>query len=63
MAIPLEIKCKQCGLWSEIEFEPTSSASEGGPTLIECATPHCKNSWEMVIPGVLLNVEQSTRNP
>lgn len=61
MAIPLEIKCKECGQWSEIEFEPKPGTDQESPTLIECATPHCKNAWDMVIPGSVLNVEQSPR--
>ena len=62
MAIPIEIKCKKCGRWSEIEFEPKTGAVQGTLMRIECATPHCDNVWEMVVPGELLSVEQSPRN-
>jgi hypothetical protein len=61
MAIPIEIKCKKCGRWSEIEFEPKLGAGQTTLMRIECATPHCDHAWEMVIPGELLNVEQSAR--
>jgi hypothetical protein len=47
--------------WSEIEFEPKPGVDQESPILIECATPHCKNAWDMVIPGVVLSVEQSSR--
>jgi hypothetical protein len=61
MAIPIEIKCKKCGRWSEIEFEPHPGAGQDTLMQIECATPHCDNAWEMAVPGELLSVEQSPR--
>jgi hypothetical protein len=62
MAILIEIKCKKCGKWSRIEFEPTAGSGQGTLMQIECATPHCDNAWEIAVPGDLLSVEQSERN-
>jgi len=56
-----ELKCKTCGKWSRLSFEPNRGPSAGGPRFVNCATPECRDGWDIVIPGNFISVAQSSR--
>jgi hypothetical protein len=56
-----ELKCKTCGKWSRLLFEPNCGPSVGGPRFVNCATPECRDGWDMEIPGNFISVAQSSR--
>jgi len=59
--IQWELKCKTCGRWSRLLFEPNRGPSIGGPRFVNCATPECRDGWDMVIPGNFISVAPSSR--
>ena len=60
-SIQWELKCKTCGKWSRLLFEPNRGPSIGGPRFVNCATAECRDGWDMVIPGNFISVAQSSR--